>query len=105
MKSNLYELSKSQVLTALRYNGIYIERVSHKSGPKILKASDGFKCESMQELASHFKTMLLETENDYLKSIIAERDQTVTDLKRSLNLARANLKRVTNHLISLEGTK
>ncbi len=55
MKNHPKGVSKTQVLTALRYRGIYVERVMGPAGSMVWKASDGFTCESMRELAVHYK--------------------------------------------------
>jgi len=55
MKKSARGVSKQEVLQALRYRGIYVERVMSKTGARVWKASDGFECESMHELASHYK--------------------------------------------------
>ena len=55
MRKSARGISKTQVLTALRYRGIYVERVMGKAGARIWKASDGFECESVRELANHFR--------------------------------------------------
>lgn len=55
MKNHPKGVSKTQVLTALRYRGIYVERVMGPAGSMIWKASDGFTCKSLVELANHFR--------------------------------------------------
>ena len=55
MKKAARGVSKTQVLQSLRYRGIYVERVMGQAGSMVWKASDGFTCKNLVELAVHFR--------------------------------------------------